>query len=117
MRARFRRRKEASLRGRYFASFFSRPWASIIDSPCFLDTYVSTLEGNPEFLETLIRAGYSPELAHSLAAFQVNGCFKAVKMYGHDEAKWREVRSAIDTFVCGGLAECSLRDSVAREHL
>ena len=89
----------------------SETFRSIIDSPCFLDTYVATLEGNHEFLEVLTRAGYSPELAHSLAVFQVNGCFKAAKTYGHDEAKWREVRTAIDAFVCGGLAHCSLRNS------
>ena len=83
----------------YFTSFFaSRTKASAPSAK--------------EFLETLIRAGYSPELAHSLAVFQVNGCFKAAKTYGHDEAKWREVRGAIDTFVCGGLAHCSLQNNV-----
>lgn len=90
----------------------SDTFRSIIDSPCFLDAYVATIEGNAQFLEVLTSAGYTPEMAHSLAVFQVNGCFKAAKTFGHDEAKWREVRSAIDTFVCGGLAECSLRNRV-----
>ena len=62
--------------------------------------------GNHEFLTILTNAGYSPEVAEALAVFQMNGCFNAVRKYGHDEAFWREVRDAIDTFVCGGLSAC-----------
>ncbi|MBQ9042832.1 MAG: TetR/AcrR family transcriptional regulator [Eggerthellaceae bacterium] len=83
-------------------------YRSITDTPCFLETYMGTFEriGNHEFLKILTNAGYSPEVAEAVAVFQMNGCFKAVKRYGNDEETWREVRDAIDTFICGGLEAC-----------
>ncbi len=87
----------------------SEKYRALIDSPCFVDTYVAQLKGNPTFLDRLELAGYSEEMAVALATFQVNGCFKAVKRYGANEAKWREVRATLDAFVCGGLSECAAR--------
>ena len=91
-------------------------YRALIDSPCFMDTYLAELRGNHDFLDVLMKAGYTEEMALALAVFQVNGCFKAVKRYGADETKWREVREAIDAFVCGGLAECVARKQAERGH-
>lgn len=83
-------------------------YRDITDTPDFLNTFMSqmSLVGNHEFLHALTSAGYSQEIAQALAVFQMNGCFKAVKAYGADEQTWREVRDAIDTFICGGLNAC-----------
>ena len=86
----------------------SEEYATLTDTPHFLETYMAQMSkvGNHEFLHALTSAGYSPEIAEALAVFQMNGCFEAVKKYGTDAATWREVREAIDTFVCGGLDAC-----------
>ncbi|MBR2789539.1 MAG: hypothetical protein IKD70_02820, partial [Eggerthellaceae bacterium] len=87
----------------------SEKYRALIDSPCFVDTYVASLKGNPTFMEHLAAAGVSEEMAVALATFQINGCFKAVKHYGSDDAKWREVRAHLDAFICGGISECAAR--------
>lgn len=79
-----------------------------VDDPRFLDTLIGegTLLKDHTFYQALVAAGYSPTVALALSVFQINGCFNAVKKFGADEATWREVRDAIDTFICGGLHAC-----------
>ncbi len=86
-------------------------YRAVTECPQFLDTYLMSdnIGGNPVFMETLTAAGYSPEIARALSTFQLNGCFKAVKAYGANDALWHEVREAIDTFICGGLEACCER--------
>jgi len=81
---------------------------AIVGMPGFLDTYMQHMDtaGNNEFISALASAGYRHEICEALSVFQMNGCFNAAKKYGHDEALWREVREAIDTFICGGLSAC-----------
>lgn len=80
----------------------------IIEDPRFLETLIGdgALLKDHSFYQTLVSAGYSPAVAMALSVFQINGCFKAVRSYGADDATWREVRDAIDTFICGGIGAC-----------
>lgn len=102
---------------RPFCELLRKPerYQSVIASPCFLDTYVNRLQGNNEFLDVLSKAGYSEEVAHALAVFQMNGCFRAAREFGSNDARWKEIREAIDAFVCGGLAECVARKEADRK--
>lgn len=83
-------------------------YRAVTDTPDFLPSFMQHMGhiGNHEFLHALTSAGYTPEIAEALAVFQMNGCFNAIKAYGADDATWREVRDAIDTFICGGLSAC-----------
>ncbi len=86
----------------------TKAYQAAIDDPGFLDMFTereSILEQH-SFYQSLISAGYSPAVAKALAVFQINGCYKAVRRYGADDNLWREVREAIDTFICGGLYAC-----------
>lgn len=83
----------------------------------FLNTFINNeMFGNPVFHQELVSAGYTPQIARALAYFQMNGCFNAAKRYGCDDETWHEVREAIDTFICGGLAACKERKAHQLAH-
>ena len=86
----------------------SDEYRAAFDDPRFLDAFLegTTILEDHSFFKSLVDAGYSPTVAKALSTFQINGCFKAIKAYGADEATWTEVRDAIDTFICGGLYAC-----------
>lgn len=89
----------------------SPEYQAAFEDPRFLDSFLegTTILEDHSFYKSLVETGYSPTVAKALAIFQINGCFKAIKAYGADEATWHEVRETIDTFICGGLDACRQR--------
>lgn len=79
-----------------------------IEDPRFLDTLIGegAILQKHSLYQSLVASGYTPAVASVLSVFQVNGCFRAARMPGLDEATWREAREAIDVFICGGLDAC-----------
>ena len=83
-------------------------YRAAVDDERFLDTFLerTNILVQHDFFSTLVEAGFREEVALAVATFQINGCLKSVLSFGDDEDLWREVRHAIDMFICGGLEYC-----------
>lgn len=59
-----------------------------------------------DLFDLLTGAGYTPDQARAVCAFQIAGCFTAARTTQPGEAAWREVKPVIDRFILGGVAAC-----------
>lgn len=94
------------------------PFAPLVNEGRFMDTFLNT-EGNLEqhdMFNLLSSAGYTPEQARALAAFQMSGCFSAARAAHVSAGEWEEIRPVIDRFILGGISAClaAKRDKPAR---
>lgn len=84
------------------------PYASMINEGRFMDTFLG-MQGNVEqhdIFNLLTSAGYTPEQARALAAFQMSGCFSAARAAHVTPEEWESVRPVIDRFILGGISAC-----------
>ncbi|MBQ9041797.1 MAG: TetR/AcrR family transcriptional regulator [Eggerthellaceae bacterium] len=82
------------------------PFAPAIDEDRFLNAFLSqgsNLEGH-DLYGILTGAGYTPDQARALCAFQLAGCFTAARTSRESAAGWQETKAAIDRFILGGTA-------------
>ena len=54
----------------------------------------------------LTNAGYAADQARALSAFQLAGCFAAMRMAQEANVEWPAVKAVIDRFILGGIAAC-----------
>lgn len=84
------------------------PLSPAIGEDRFLSTFLNTdgsLEGH-DLYGILTGAGYTPEQARALSAFQLAGCFTAARTAPLDDNSWHSVKPVIDRFILGGIAAC-----------
>ena len=84
------------------------PLAPAIGEDRFLGAFLGkaeNLEGHDLF-GILTGAGYSPDQARAICAFQLAGCFTAARTSQTDDEGWQDVKAAIDRFILGGTAAC-----------
>ncbi len=81
---------------------------SLTDDPRFVDALFDETDiiETHDFYRSLVESGYFPTVAKALGTFQISGCLKALRRFEVDDATWKEIKEAIDRFVCGGLTAC-----------
>lgn len=101
---------DAHYRGEPFCARLRKggPFATAVGDDRFLSSFLETA-GNLEkhdLYDLLTKAGYSSNQARSLCAFQLAGCFTAVKTCCDEGERWEDVKQLIDRFILGGIAAC-----------
>lgn len=54
----------------------------------------------------LAGAGYSPDEARAICAFQLAGCFTAARTANVADDAWPDVKAALDRFILSGISAC-----------
>ena len=84
------------------------PFSPAVNEDRFLNSFLERtemLEGH-DLYAILTNAGYAPDQARALSAFQLAGCFTAARMSQAGSANWLTVKAVIDRFILGGIAAC-----------
>lgn len=86
----------------------SSPFAPAVGDDRFLGALLrksSRLEKH-DLYNLLTDAGYASDQARAVCAFQLAGCFTAVRMAKSDKSDWQKIKPVIDRFILGGIAAC-----------
>lgn len=84
------------------------PFTAAVKDDRFLSAFMQEagLLEKHDLYGLLVGAGYTPDQARAICAFQLAGCFTAARTTNVADDAWPGVKAVLDRFILGGVSAC-----------